>query len=154
MNTLLKALKEQYETINENYDANLAVNEFAGVYNGLEVSDTVIEYTAQCVPVFKMDINGKESYCVEMDNLSKLMRSQKINEAEALDSIFNALKDEGEDVAGKYQMTVTIPCENMDCIMKEIKKDAATMPAKCEQVVNYTNKIRAIQAEGVNVCVM
>ena len=154
MNTLLKALKEQYETVTENYDVNLAVNEFAAVYNKLEVSDTVIEYTAECVPVFKMDINGNERYCVEMDNLNKLMKSQNINEAEALDSIFNSLKDEGEDVAGKYQMSVIIPDENMEHIMKEIKKDATTMPAKCEQVVKYTNKIKAIMNEGVNICIM
>lgn len=152
MNSLLQSLQEQSSAVKDNYNANLTVNTLANLQETFSPVPGDIEYRAEMIPVSKFSLESGDVYCVEMEDFARLKRSQKIDEASALNQILEALKDEEDnDIEDIDEIAIVLEKEDTEALEKKVKEDPKKVDAKCEAVEAYTNMLNRILEAGAQI---
>ena len=87
-----------------------------------------------------------------MEDFARLKRSQKIDEASALNQILEALKDEEDnDIEDIDEIAIVLEKEDTEALEKKVKEDPKKVDAKCEAVEAYTNMLNRILEAGAQI---
>lgn len=150
--SILKSLLESEIAISNNVRLSSAINELAAIQEKCDYLPDKIKYTPEAVPVFLVPNGDRKLYVIECDNLFKLMDSQNKDEIEALKDIQSVLSS-GEEEVHFDDIALLVKDEDIDQIQELCKKDKSKIGARTEQIIKYTNILKNIMAEGVNIFV-
>lgn len=150
--SLLKQIAESSSAVLNNYDANYAVNKLAKLQESFDVLKHPIQYTAAAVPVFIGEASTGTVFLVENENLTKLMKSQNIDEAAALRQIYDVIKEE-QEISNMTQLAVVVKEENIEEVYATITESAAKIDARAEAVTKYSDRLEKIMAEGAQIII-
>lgn len=145
--SIIRTLLESENALRYNIDVDNVMNKLAAIQESSELLDDKIIYTAESVPVFSINQNGKNTYVVECDNLFKLMDSQDQDAISAMDDLKSVLTINDPDI-NFGDISLLIKDEDIDGIEKSCKGDRSKIGSRIEHIMNYTSLLKDIQNEG------
>lgn len=150
--SIIKALLESEAAVKDNISVTSAINELANIQESCEYLPDKIMYTAESVPVFKVQQGRKDMYVIECDYLCKLMECQECDVCDALSSVKSVLASSDPEV--KFDsMAILVKPEDIEQIEETCYSDPSKIGARTEQVMGYSKFLKSILSEGVNLLV-
>jgi len=148
---MIRALLESELSIVHNEKVNSTINELANIQEESNILPQNIIYTAESVPVFLIPHKGKNVYVLEVDNLFKLMESQNQDEILTFKDIKSILCSDDKEV--EFDDMALLVKDDIEHIEEFCMSDKSKSGARCEQVMKYTQVLKNVMAEGVNLLV-
>ena len=116
-------LAEPFDNLLEKVGLYEELNTLANLQETFSPVPGNIEYRAEMIPVSKFSLESGDVYCVEMEDFARLKRSQKIDEASALNQILEALKDEEDnDIEDIDEIAIVLEKEDTEALEKKVKE--------------------------------